>query len=69
MSAPYIDPDPDPVRWFDGLGQCCGCKRPATGVLKGPRNESYGRYCLPCATRRLNLAEKARAAAKARAAS
>ena len=54
--------DLDPVRWFEELGECAGrgCKRPAIGTLRGPRNESYGHYCRPCATRRLERARKAR---------
>jgi hypothetical protein len=54
---------PDQVRWFEALGRCCGCKKPATGKLRGPLNESYGAYCRPCAERRLKKAEKERAAA------
>jgi hypothetical protein len=51
---------PDQVRWFDALGQCGGCTRPATGKLMGPRNESYGAYCRACADKRLAKAKKAR---------
>lgn len=54
----------DPVQWFDALGQCAECAKPATGVLRGPRNDSYGRYCQKCADRRLKKAEQARASAR-----
>lgn len=47
----------DDVRWFDELGRCRECPKPATGVLRGSRNDSYGPYCKPCAERRLNRAE------------
>lgn len=56
--------EPDPVRWFDGLGSC-RCGKPATGKLRGPRNESYGNYCRPCAEKRLKRAEQERAEADA----
>ena len=60
MNAPL-----DPVRWFDGLGDCqAGCGKLAHGKLMGPRNESYGRYCTACAMKRLNAADRARAAAE-----
>lgn len=49
---------PDPVRWFDALGECAECKKPATGKLMGPRNESYGAYCKKCADRRLQKAKR-----------
>jgi len=53
---------PDQVQWFDPLGACFNCGKPATGTLRGPRNESYGHACLQCAERRLNVAWKAREA-------
>jgi hypothetical protein len=49
----------DQVRWFDALG-VCACGKPATGTLRGPRNESYGVSCSKCAERRLNKALKER---------
>lgn len=58
---------PDEVRYFDPLGACKGtwkkvCAKPATGVLRGPRNESYGPYCRACADKRLASAKRERAA-------
>lgn len=55
---------PDQARWFDALGVCdaLGCKRPATGTVRGPRNDSYGHYCQRCADKRLAAARKAREA-------
>ena len=55
---------PDPVRWFDSLGTCA-CGKPATGKLMGPRNESYGASCRPCADKRLKRARQEREAAHA----
>ncbi len=61
---------PDEVRWFDPVGQCKGqlkgggCDKPATGVLRGPRNESYGPYCKKHAEQRLADAKKEREAYK-----
>lgn len=49
----------DQVRWFDAIGRC-QCGKPAHGKLMGPRNESYGAYCTPCADRRLAKAHKER---------
>jgi hypothetical protein len=54
VSDPRYD-DVDPVRWFDALGTC-GCGKPCTGTLMGPRNESYGRSCTTCAERRIKKA-------------
>lgn len=51
--------EPDPVRWFDGLG-LCKCGKPAHGRLMGPRNESYGVACGKCAAARLKKADEAR---------
>jgi hypothetical protein len=62
-----MNDDPDPVRWFEDLGRC-RCGRPATGTLRGPRNESYGIACLRCGLRRVALAVEARARAEKKAA-
>lgn len=51
----------DQARWFHALGACIGCRKPATGVLRGPRNDSYGNYCQRCADKRLSKAEAERA--------
>ena len=52
---------PDQARWFDTLGNC-RCGKPGTGKLMGPRNESYGVSCWPCAKKRLKRAEQEREA-------
>lgn len=52
--------EPDPVRWFNALGTCNRCGKPAQGKLMGPRNESYGNYCTRCAEKRLIKAEELR---------
>lgn len=46
---------PDDVRWFDALGKCRECPKPATGKLMGSRNDSYGPYCQSCAEKRLRI--------------
>ena len=51
---------PDQVRWFEALG-ACHCGKPATGTLRGPRNDSYGVACQKCALSRIKKAEAARA--------
>ena len=56
----------DQVRWYDALGQC-RCGKAATGVLRGPRNESFGNYCERCANTRLRKAELERAAEEKKA--
>lgn len=53
----------DPVQWFDRLG-ICRCGKPATGILRGPRNESYGTSCERCANTRINKARKEEERAK-----
>ena len=52
--------EPDPVRWFNALGACSSCGKPAHGKLMGPCNESYGNYCTRCAEKRLTKAEALR---------
>ena len=47
------------VRWFEQFAKC-RCGKPAAGILRGDRNESYGAHCKKCADRRLRDAEKAR---------
>lgn len=56
---------PDQPRWFDALGQCRECPKPAVGKLMGPRNESYGQYCQRCADKRLTRAKQEREAVAA----
>lgn len=50
----------DPVRWFESFGPCMECRKPATGILRGPANESYGKYCTVHATERLKKAKAER---------
>lgn len=52
---------PDEVRWFDSFGTCTSCSKPAAGVLRGPRNDSYGPYCRAHAEKRLAAAKQERA--------
>ena len=49
----------DQVRWFENLGTC-RCGKPATGTLRGPMNESYGKSCRKCAEARIKNAERER---------
>lgn len=51
---------PDEVRWFEKTGTCKECQQPAIGLLRGPRNESYGPYCQKHAERRLASAKAER---------
>lgn len=51
---------PDPVTWFDEFGSCVTCSKPANGILRGPGNASYGRYCRKCADARLKKAQRER---------
>lgn len=52
--------EPDDARWFDSLGGCFNCAKPANGKLMDSRNQSYGAYCAKCATARLEKAKKER---------
>lgn len=56
---------PDQPRWFDPVGACRDCRKPATGKLMGPSNESYGVSCGPCADKRLRRAKQEREAVEA----
>lgn len=49
----------DAAKWFDSLGEC-RCGRPATGILRGARNEHMGFFCVRCASRRLAKDERER---------
>ena len=49
----------DPSTWFDPVGTC-RCGKPATGFLRGDRNQSMGPYCRKCADKRIKDANKAR---------
>ncbi len=49
----------DQVWWFESLGECI-CGKPATGTLRGPKNESYGVACLRCAEKRIEKDKKDR---------
>lgn len=63
---PRVSEMADQVRWFDALGACANCRKPAHGKLMGLRNESYGAYCTKCAGARLKKAERERADAEVR---
>lgn len=47
------------LRWFEAYPKC-RCGKPAAGILRGDRNESYGGHCKGCATKRLRASEKVR---------
>jgi len=51
------------LRWFELQDcKCARCGKPATGVLRGSRNESYGHHCTKCAEKRLKDSAKRREA-------
>lgn len=47
------------AQWFDALNHC-RCGRPANGVLRGTRNESYGSWCKKCAEHEIKKAQQLR---------
>lgn len=49
----YLHPD---AQWFEPLGACCGCGKPATGILRGHRNDNRGPYCRRCAEKAIKIA-------------
>lgn len=52
----------DQVRWFEQHPACWKCGGfTKLGILRGPRNESYGSYCRKCADKRIKAAEHERA--------
>jgi hypothetical protein len=53
---PNYHPD---AQWFQPLGKCCcGCGKPATGTLRGYRNDDRGPYTDKCADRAIKAAHK-----------
>lgn len=49
------------LRWFEQqTHKCWMCGKPATGILRGFRNESYGHHCKKCAEKRLKDSAKVR---------
>ena len=53
---PNYHPD---AQWFESLGTCrCGCGKPATGRLRGHRNDDRGPYTRQCAERAIKAAHK-----------
>ncbi len=59
-----LNETPD-LRWFeDTRRKCAMCGKPATGILRGTGNESYGAHCQKCADKRLAASKRAREAAE-----
>lgn len=52
------------LRWFENTERKCSCGKPATGILRGSFNESYGHHCTKCAECRLKASELVRKAAE-----
>lgn len=49
------------LRWFEPTNRSCDqCGNPASGILRGSRNESFGPHCKSCANKRLKASERAR---------
>jgi hypothetical protein len=46
------------AQWFEPLGRCNGCDKPATGILRGYRNDNRGVYCQKCADAAIKAAHK-----------
>lgn len=58
----HLDEAPE-LSWFEKLSPPkCTCGKPATGILRGARNESYGHHCDRCAAKRLKAAANEREA-------
>ncbi len=54
MTAPL----PEDAQWFDSIGSCVGCGKPATGFIKGYRNDNRGTACERCANKAIKNAHK-----------
>lgn len=54
---------PDDATWFDAVGRCQKCGKPATGLLMGSRNQRLGAYCEPHAIERIEAAKDGPASA------
>lgn len=50
----------DLVRWFNSIGACEKCGKPAHGWLMNAHNAPISAHCTKCAEARLNRATKAR---------
>lgn len=47
------------AQWFDGIGACRGCRKPATGKLRSYFNNSnLGTFCQKCAEKEITAAHK-----------
>lgn len=47
------------AQWFERLGDCRGCDRPATGTLRSYHgNTSLGPYCQKCAAKLIRRAHR-----------
>jgi DNA-directed RNA polymerase subunit RPC12/RpoP len=51
----------DQAQWFDSLGSCGSCGKPATGRVMSLNNSRMGAYCAKCATKRIAKAKAERA--------
>lgn len=51
----------DQAQWFDSLGKCAGCSKPATGRVMSTHNYKMGAYCEKCALLRIKIAKAERA--------
>jgi hypothetical protein len=49
---------PVDAQWFEPLGPCVGCGKPATGIIRGHRNDNRGPACKRCAERAIKAAHK-----------
>lgn len=50
----------DDAQWFDAIGGCSSCGKPAHGIVMGRRNQRMGAYCRPCGDKRIKKAKAAR---------
>lgn len=49
---------PRDAQWYEPLGPCVGCGKPATGIIRGARNDNRGPACKRCAERAMRLAHR-----------
>lgn len=51
----------DQAQWFDSLGICIVCRKPATGQVMSMHNYKMGPHCEKCANLRIKIAKAERA--------
>jgi ferredoxin len=55
---------PPDTQWFDRLGACIGCGKPATGIIRDHHNDNRGPACARCAEKAIEQARRKQVSAE-----